>query len=168
MKTKDKNSKCDACGLYHPELLQRDQSDFLLCPICTSNHASEPKFDQIVCSMALGYFIIKLKINDIEEAFSKAEELVQELPYWKERKNQTLFKNDLNKIKIILTLSNKMNMLKDIETIVEPPDFFISHRWHRNCDNELVHPLTNIMKERGYKIWYDKDMWGTEAGKKED
>lgn len=45
------------------------------------------------------------------------------------------------------------------------PDFFISHKWHKQCDPKLVEPLVKALKERGFRVWYDKNMWERETGK---
>ena len=61
-----------------------------------------------------------------------------------------------------------MDTLSINESIFEPRDFFISHKQHDQYDQELVDPVVKELKERGYRIWYDKDTWGTEPGKEEE
>ncbi|MFX0066770.1 MAG: toll/interleukin-1 receptor domain-containing protein [Candidatus Hermodarchaeota archaeon] len=55
--------------------------------------------------------------------------------------------------------------MKIDESIFEPWDFFISHKHAQEPDEQITDPLVTALKARGYRVWYDKDTWGTEAGK---
>ncbi|MFX1250796.1 MAG: leucine-rich repeat domain-containing protein [Promethearchaeota archaeon] len=157
---------CASCGLPLIESEMSSREGHLMCAICTLNGSSEPEFETVLYALAVGYFINKLQI-DPKEALNRAHEYVNQLPFWRDKGQPTPSLAGLKTARILTALSSRMNTLEFDEERLTPPDFFISYSW-AGSDKELVTPLVNTLKDRGYNIWYDKDTWGTESGKTKD
>ncbi|MFX0065788.1 MAG: leucine-rich repeat domain-containing protein [Candidatus Hermodarchaeota archaeon] len=154
--------KCASCGLPLANIPTKKTNYSLLCPICTLNSTTEPKFDNIVYAVAIGYFINEKQIHDPKEALDRAYEFVMQLPYWQGKEHPSPSLTGLLDARMIASVSLNMNKLEYNKI---RPDFFVSHSWHEKCDAELVEPLVVALKELGYRVWYDKDRWEEDTGK---
>ncbi|MFX0065457.1 MAG: TIR domain-containing protein, partial [Candidatus Hermodarchaeota archaeon] len=162
MSDNNQTRTCPACGLPVDEETMKSATGHLLCLKCTLQGTQEPDFKEIVYSMALGYFMAEKALTDPIEALSRAREFVSQLPYWQD----TAFSTP--SMESLIGLVSNMNQLQYTEELLEPRDFFISHKHAKELDNKLVEPLVIVLKEYDYRVWYDKDTWGTEAGKVEE
>ncbi|MFX1534885.1 MAG: TIR domain-containing protein [Promethearchaeota archaeon] len=154
--------KCASCGLPLADISIKETNESFLCPICTLNGTTEPKFDNIVYAVAIGYFINEKQIHDPREALDRAYEFVMQLPYWQGKEHPSPSLTGLIDARMIASVSINMNKLEYDEM---QPDFFISHNWHEECDAELVEPLVAALKDLGYRVWHDKDRWEEDTGK---
>jgi len=159
---------CAACGLPLKRTSKEDIKEVLLCSGCTLNGTVEPSFEVIVYKAAITYAKSeKEQIWDEKELLEYARHTIMQLPYWQNKKLPTPTLEGLKNAKQLKYLFTKIDTLEISESIFEPRDFFISHKWHEKCDKDIVEPLIKALKTRGYRIWYDKDVWGTEVGEKE-
>ncbi|MHA1340441.1 MAG: leucine-rich repeat domain-containing protein [Promethearchaeota archaeon] len=149
--------RCQSCGL----LLDEKEKNHNLCNICTINETINPKSKPIIYAIANEYFINKKGFNDQTIALKNALNFVKELPYWKNKQNEILSLNELeddfNLFRTSRELFKRLNKLEEIDFITKSFDIFISYSWN-GPDEELVKPLVNNLKKRGYTVWYDKDM----------
>ncbi|MFX1252583.1 MAG: leucine-rich repeat domain-containing protein [Promethearchaeota archaeon] len=162
MSEEDQEFKCISCGLPLADIPIKGRNEKFLCSICTLNGTIDPKFDNIVYAVAIGYFINEKQIHDPKEALDRAYEFVMQLPYWQGKEHPAPSLAGLINARMIASMSINMNKLEYDEI---QPDFFISHSWHKECDRELVEPLVTALKELGYRVWYDKDRWEEDTGK---
>ncbi|MFX0091369.1 MAG: TIR domain-containing protein, partial [Candidatus Hodarchaeota archaeon] len=168
MSSEDKKLKCASCGLVSTEATLRDHHGFRLCSLCTLDHTIEPNYEAIVYSVAVGYFINEKHIEDVGEALDRALEFVSQHSYWQDKELPLPTLTGLKNVQLAINLSSNMKTLEYDDNLLEYPDFFISHKWHKECDLELVEPLVASLRDRGFRIWYDKATWGEETGKTTD
>ncbi|MFX0094761.1 MAG: leucine-rich repeat domain-containing protein, partial [Candidatus Hodarchaeota archaeon] len=165
----DSRTKCAACGLLIEVPSTSEKQEYQICHICTLNGEIAPNFETTVYRVAIRNeknTNVPLKEKDLVKQAYKS---IAHLPYWQHKQVPTIpHLKQFKKVKQLLHLVEKTNHLKIDEQLFEPRDFFISHKWHDQCDNELVDPLVKVLKARGYRIWYDKDTWAQEAGEKKE
>ncbi|MHA1339436.1 MAG: leucine-rich repeat domain-containing protein [Promethearchaeota archaeon] len=178
-------AKCVACGLPLEEndildfnksdlknQILNPTSDLILCRNCTNDYSSLPIFKLVLFSIAYGYFINNKGIKDNLSALKQAFAYLIQLPYWKTRQDEivpienTDLINEFKEIKDINDFINNIFSSEQSDIDIELPDIFISHSW-KGPDAELVEPLVKALKERGYNVWYDKEM-GIEPGNIEE
>ncbi|MFX0067427.1 MAG: leucine-rich repeat domain-containing protein, partial [Candidatus Hermodarchaeota archaeon] len=162
---------CDACGLPLKEPISTDEKNYQLCVRCTEEGSNEPIFEAVVYGIALGYFLGKRRMNNPQEALIKAQEFVRQLPFWREKE---LLVPTLGRV---TTLTADMTDLQYDEASLTAPDFFVSYSW-TGCESKdeeskelyqkTVEGLVQALKDRGYRVWIDKDTWENEAGKTTD
>ncbi|MFX0065388.1 MAG: hypothetical protein ACFFC7_24725, partial [Candidatus Hermodarchaeota archaeon] len=72
MGTRELTIRCDSCGsaLREEEIYREDT--FSLCATCTRQGRTPPNFETVVCAVAMGYFLVKLKLMDPAEAINQA------------------------------------------------------------------------------------------------
>ncbi|MFX0065993.1 MAG: TIR domain-containing protein [Candidatus Hermodarchaeota archaeon] len=161
-------TKCAACGLVISSIPRKEIEEMPLCSECTLEGTIEPIFESIVYKTVLSYARNNKETQDERELLERAQQNVVQLPYWKNKKLPTTDLKQFMKAKQSLQLFSNIDHLEIDEQIFEPRDFFISHKWHKKCDEVLVEPLVKILKAYGYRIWYDKDTWDQEAGEKKE
>ncbi|MFX0066863.1 MAG: TIR domain-containing protein, partial [Candidatus Hermodarchaeota archaeon] len=159
MSEKKEGSLCASCGLSLGEASTRSETGHLLCFRCTLNGTTKPTFAIVVAAVAMGYFMTEKSQTDPQEALYQAHEFVTRMPYWRDKDH---FTPDLERLIMLLP---DMNDLNYIEELLEPHDFFISHKHSKELDESLVDPLIAALKDLGYRIWYDKSTRVTKSDK---
>ncbi|MHA1340442.1 MAG: leucine-rich repeat domain-containing protein [Promethearchaeota archaeon] len=148
--------RCQSCGFP----LNNNENEIAFCDLCSLNSNIQPNAEAIIYAIAFGYFIKKKGFNDKTIALKNALNFVKDLPYWKNRQNELPTLKQLeykfDEMYIFLNISEKIS-LKEIDIIPKSFDIFISYSWN-GPDEELVKPLVNNLKKRGYTVWFDKDM----------
>ncbi|MFX0090444.1 MAG: leucine-rich repeat domain-containing protein [Candidatus Hodarchaeota archaeon] len=165
MNSEDHGLTCAACGLMLSESEIYTVDKHSLCSRCTLNGTTEPEYESIIYALTIGYFINEQKITQFQVALEKAHEFLSQLPFWQDKMVPIPTLTGLRNVKRVVDLSSNMKALGNVEKQLERSDFFISHKWGGQCDVELVDPLVAALKERGYRVWYDKDMWEKETEK---
>ncbi len=113
-------------------------------------------------------------ISSQKIALDKAWGYIVKMPFWSEKikKGEEIPSKEsliaeLDAWNIGFEYYTEMSSVK-IGTLSEQQyDFFISHAWSDPDDN-LVGNIVKELKSQGYKVWYDRDIWGNESGKKND
>ena len=90
-----------------------------------------------------------------------------ELPYWQIHDHPTLEECKLSCINVILRL-NTLRTRQKGQFLEKQLDFFVSYAWAGTTHKTLVDPLVRALKQQGYSVWYDRDLFGTEAEKMDD
>ncbi|MFX1251805.1 MAG: leucine-rich repeat domain-containing protein [Promethearchaeota archaeon] len=150
MSEKKEGSICDSCGLSLGEAPMRSETGHLLCFRCTLNATTKPTFAIVVAAVAMGYFMTEKSLTDPQEALYQAHEFVTRMPYWRDKDHFT------PSLERLIMLLPDMNDLNYVEELLEPHDFFISHKHSEELDELLVEPLIAALKDLSYRIWYDK------------
>ena len=81
---------CASCGLSLDDRPIVKENEHNLCSLCTSNGITKPKFEIVVYTMAIGYFMNEKQISDPKEAVYRAHHLIAQQPYWRGKESPAL------------------------------------------------------------------------------
>ncbi|MFX0066922.1 MAG: leucine-rich repeat domain-containing protein, partial [Candidatus Hermodarchaeota archaeon] len=168
MKDHENKQVCPSCGLPSTEEIIDENGKLRACSACTLDGTTEPKLDAIAYAVALGHFINRMRISDPKEALNNTRDFITRLPFWQNEEVPKLTLEGLQTARMIIEVFSNINTIGYGDTHIISPDFFISHKWNDQWDREVVDPLVASLKEFGFRVWYDKEMWGKETGKTTD
>ncbi|MFX1537256.1 MAG: TIR domain-containing protein, partial [Promethearchaeota archaeon] len=150
MSSEDDTLICASCGLDLRKSSAIRKNKHNLCPLCTSNGTKEPKFENIVYGLAIGYFMNKKEITDPIEALYSAHTFVSQLPYWQDTVQSPPPLERLNEARMIT-----LGVAQEAEER-QLPGFFISYSRTKATQN-IVKPLKTALEAYGYRVWDEAD-----------
>jgi hypothetical protein len=158
-------STCISCNR---PLKSENEIESNLCNFCLHYADKKSLFEFLVYTMAIEYYM-KIEEYPPKVSLKSAREYFLQMPYWKTQQTEIrlpcyedLLEHLNNRIEEH-TYSSYLRTLKVGTFAPDRYDFFISHSW-QDPDDQLVRKIVQELKDSGYQIYYDRDVFNKEPG----